>query len=170
MVQIYFEAPHFDTHILGRENTSDTQKHILTQLRPYSPNARGGNNAAWYQQSFCSYPSPQTPANNGPTSLALAHVPCARIPPVPVSHPYGASGFVETSNCPLYPSVHHPGHQPGSHSIHVPPFESNDASAGYQNFSEWPRPDTVIHIYNNPPALLPAHAGVGSKSQALPRR
>ena len=170
LVQIYFEAPHSDTHILGQDSTSDTQKYISTQLRPYSARARGGIRVAWHQQSFCSYSSPQTPANAGPISHALAHVSQPQMPPGPVSYAHGVNNFVETSSYPPHPSFRHPGLQHDSHFIHVPQLERSGASAGYQSFSESRRPDTVIHIYNNPPALLQPDATFERKSHALPRR
>lgn len=170
MVQIYFEAPHSDTHILGQGNTSDTQKHTLTELRPFLTNAQDGNNAAWHQQSFYSNSSPQTPANSGSISHVLAHVPCARIPSGPASHPHGVNNFAETSNYPRSPSFYHPGLQRDSRHIPTPQFERSGASAGYQSFSESRRPDTVIHIYNNPPTLLHTDADIERRSHALFRR
>lgn len=170
MVQIYFEAPHSDTHILRQDITGDTQKHILTELRPYSPNMRGGTNAAWHQQSFSSYASPQTPPNTGPISHALAHVPRTRMPSDPACHARGVNDSIETPNYPLYHRPHHAGLQRDSHCFHIPQFKGSGASAAYQSLSESRRPDTVIHIYNNPPALLQADTTVERKSHAPPRR
>lgn len=170
MIGIYFEAPHSDTHILGQGSTTDTQKHILTHLRPYSTSARGGNNAALHQQNFYSRSSPQSPGDTGSISHALAHVPGTRMPSGPISHAHEVYNFAENPNYPLFPSLHRPGLLHDSQRIHIPQFDRSGASAGYQSFPESRMPDTVIHIYNNAPALLQADATIERKSHALPRQ
>ena len=136
MVQIYFEAPHSDTHILGQGNTSDTPKQISTELRSYSINVRGRNNAAWHQQSGHAYSSLQTPANTGSISRALAHVPHSRMPSGPASQAHGVNNFAETPDHPQSPSLYHAKLRHDGHYIHIPQFERSGASAGYQSFSE----------------------------------
>lgn len=149
MVQTYFEAPHSDTDILGRDNTVDTHKYVLTQSRSYPPKGRGKPSDVLHQPSFYSYSSPRPPVNNELISLALAHVPRAQMPPGSVSHARGVKEFMETSKYPPHPNFQHPGRQPDSRTVQVPHFESSGASAGYQNVAELARPDAMIYIYKS---------------------
>lgn len=171
MAQTYFEAPHSDTHVLWQDNISDTQKHISTELRPFSTNARGANKAVLHQQSLYPYSSPQTPANmDYYSSHGLAHVSRAQIPSGPACHAHEAKNFAENPNFHLVPGLYHAGLQRVVHRIQIPRFERSGTSAGYQSLSESRRPDTVIHVYHHPPALLSADANLERKSHALPRR
>lgn len=154
MIQIYFEAPHSDTDILGRNNTGDTHKHILTKPRSYPPKARGKPSEALHQQSFCSYSSTKPPVNSGVMSLTLAHVSGAQTPPGSVSLAHRVSSF------------QHPGLQLDNYSVSVRQFERSGSSTDYQEISGLPRPDTVIHVYHNPSALLQADATVDIISHA----
>ena len=141
MIQTYFEAPHSDTNILGRDNIGDTHKHILTKSRSYPPKTRGKHSDALHQQSFCSNSSTKPPVNNGAMSLALAHVlPGVQMAPGSVSHAHGVSSF------------QHPRLQLDN-----------------RNFSGLSRPDTIIHVYHNPSALLQADATVDIISHAARR-
>lgn len=83
-------------------------------------------------------------AKTEPVFHMIAHLPHARIPTSLIGHNQGVIGIADTSSS-LRPGLYHSNIQ----SKNSQPQRSG-ALSGYHNISGLRRPDTIIHIYNNP--------------------
>lgn len=134
MVQIYFEAPHSDTRILGQCDTCNTQKHKLADLRPYSTHAQDKNHARWHQQCFNPNPSSQAPTNSGSISHVLAHVSPDQLPFGLAGHAHEISHFADISSYPRPPSLCHPRLHRNRYQNTTGQYERGTVSTAHQKF------------------------------------
>lgn len=160
MIQIYFEAPHCDTHAIGSSEIDDCQKLVLAKLNPYSTKVQDENYAPRHQQHYHSNLSQPTPTSSGAFFRYPPHNSGAQIPGRPASHAHGVTSFAETSRYPQSSSSDCSAVHNVSRQIHSRPIDRVSASAGHRIFPEPRRPDTVIHIYNNPPAPAPSNSAL----------